>query len=72
MVLAGAVAGTVTAAATAVGAAGTLNGNLFLREPIRNYFSKKKQTNSTLLLVDLFLFVFWKKVKTTKRHFKIN
>ena len=28
MVLAGAVAGTVTAAATAVGAAGTLNGNL--------------------------------------------
>ena len=27
MVLAGAVAGTVTAAATAVGAAGTLNGN---------------------------------------------
>ena len=34
MVLAGAVAGTVTAAATAVGAAGTLNGNLFLPEPV--------------------------------------
>ena len=33
---------------------------------------KNEQTNSTLLLVDLFLFVFWKKVKTPKRHFEIN
>ena len=34
MVLAGAVAGTVTAAATAISAAGTLNGKLFLPEPV--------------------------------------
>ena len=36
MVLAGAVAGSITAAATAVGAAGTLNGNFgsFLPEPV--------------------------------------
>ena len=45
---------------------------------IRNYFfkprylPKNEQTNSTLLLVDLFSFVFWKKVKTPKRHFEIN
>ena len=34
MVLASAVTGTVTAAGTAVGAAGSLNGNLFLPEPV--------------------------------------
>ena len=28
--------------------------------------------NSFLLLCDVFLFVFWKKLKTPKRHFKIN
>ena len=45
---------------------------------IRNYFfkptilPKNEQTNSTLLLVDLFSFVFWKKVKTPKRYFEIN
>ena len=45
---------------------------------IRNDFFKPKflpkneQTNSTLLLVDLFSFIFWKKVKTPKRHFEIN
>ena len=45
---------------------------------IRNDFfkptilSKNDRTNSTLLLVDLFLFVFWKKVKTPKRHFEIS
>ena len=33
---------------------------------------KNEQTNWTLLRVDLFLFVFWKKVKTPKRHFEIN
>ena len=48
MVLAGAVAGTVTAAATAVGAAGTLNGNLFLREPIRYYFFKSTFFQQTI------------------------
>ena len=36
------------------------------------FLPKNEQTNLTFLLVDLFLFVFWKKVKTTKRHFKIN
>ena len=44
MVLAGAVAGTVTAAATAVGAAGTLNGNLFLPEPVLCIMIPKKRT----------------------------
>ena len=45
---------------------------------IRNEFSKptflpnNERTNSNLLLVDLLLFVFWKKVKTPKRHFEIN
>ena len=42
MVLAGAVAGTVTAAATAVGAAGTLNGNFFLPEPVLCIMIPKK------------------------------
>ena len=28
---------------------------------------KNEQTNSTLLLVDLFLFVFWKKVKSNNK-----
>ena len=36
------------------------------------FLPKNEQTNSTLLLVDLFSFVFWKKVKTPKRHFEIN
>jgi hypothetical protein len=45
---------------------------------IRNYFfkptflPKNERTNSILLLVDLFSFFFWKKVKTPKRHFEIN
>ena len=33
--------------------------------------SKNERTNSFLLLCDLFLFVFWKKLKTSKIHFKI-
>ena len=36
------------------------------------FLPKNEQTNSILLLVDLFLFIFWKKVKTPKRHFEIN
>ena len=36
------------------------------------FLPKNERTNSTLLLVDLFSFVFWKKVKTPKRHFEIN
>ena len=36
------------------------------------FLPKNEQTNSTLLLVDLFSFIFWKKVKTPKRHFEIN
>ena len=44
----------------------------------RNYFfkttfpPKNEQTNSILLLWDLFSFVFLRKLKTQKRHFKIN
>ena len=33
---------------------------------------KNGQTNSFLLLCDVFLFVFWKKVNTLNRHFEIN
>jgi hypothetical protein len=33
---------------------------------------KNEQTNSILLLRDLFSFVFWRKLKTPKRHFEIN
>ena len=36
------------------------------------FLPKNKWTNSTLLLVDLFSFIVWKKVKTPKRHFEIN
>ena len=36
------------------------------------FLQKNEQINLTLLLVNLFLFVFWKKVKTPKRHFEIN
>ena len=36
------------------------------------FLPKNKRTNSTLLPVDLFSFVIWKKVKTPKRHFEIN
>ena len=36
------------------------------------FLPKYERTNSTLLLVNLFSFVFWKKVKTPKRHFEIN
>ena len=36
------------------------------------FLSKNEQTSSPLLLVDLFSFVFWKKVKTPQRHFEIN
>mgnify|MGYP001448702005 CR=1 FL=1 len=36
------------------------------------FLPKNERTNSILLLVDLFSFVFWKKVKTPKRHFETN
>ena len=47
---------------------------VFLGSPI---FSKKRTNNSTLLLwyvpqVDLFLFVFWRKLTTPRNHFEIN
>ena len=35
------------------------------------FLPKNERMNSTLLLCDLFLFVFWKKLKTPKRHFEI-
>ena len=33
---------------------------------------KNEQMNLILLLRDLFSFVFWRKLKTPKRHFEIN
>ena len=36
------------------------------------FLPKNDQTNSTLLLVDLFSFLFWKRVKTSKRHLEID
>ena len=36
------------------------------------FLPKNERRNSTLLLVDLISFVFWKKVKTPKRLFEIN
>ena len=36
------------------------------------FLPKNVRTNSTLLLVNLFSFIFWKTVKTPKRHFEIN
>ena len=37
------------------------------------FLPKNEQTKSTLRLVDLFFFfIFWKKVKTPKRHFEID
>ena len=59
--------------------AGQRNVNNLLKiRQILNYFfkptflPKNERTNSSLLLVDFFSFVFWKKVKTPKRHFEIN
>ena len=36
------------------------------------FLPKNERTNSTLLLVNMFSFIIWKKVKTPKRHFEIN
>jgi hypothetical protein len=36
------------------------------------FLQKNEKTNWTLLFVHLFSFVFWKKVKTPKIHFKTN
>ena len=33
---------------------------------------KNERMNSFLLLCDVFSFIFWKKLKSTKRHFEIN
>ena len=37
----------------------------------REFFQKNERMNSFLLLCDVFSFVFWKKLKTPKRHFEI-
>ena len=37
----------------------------------RHFLPKNERNNSSLLLVDLFSFVFWEKVKKSKRHFEI-
>ena len=55
----------------------TENNYLKIRKN-RNYFfkptfpPKNEQKNSISLLWDLFSFVFWRKLMTPKRHFKIN
>ena len=36
------------------------------------FLPKNERTNLTLLLCDLFLFIFWKKLKIRKRHFEIS
>ena len=50
---------------------------LKVRQILNDFFKltflpKNERTNLTLLLFDLFSFVFWKKVKTPKRRFEIN
>ena len=50
-------------------AKGQTNSKWFFKP---TFLPKNERTNSILLLVDLFSFVFWKKVKTPKRHFEIN
>ena len=50
---------------------------LKVRQSLNDFFKptfppKNKQMNSILLLWDLFLFVFWKKLKTQKRRFESN
>ena len=35
------------------------------------FLQKNERTNSTLQLVDLFSFLFWKKVKSPEKHFEI-
>ena len=37
----------------------------------REFFQKNEWMNSFLLLCDVFSFIFWKKLKTPKRHFEI-
>ena len=57
-----------------------IKSELLKVRPSQNYFfksmflPKNKQTNLTLLpwYLNLFSFVFWKKLETTKRHFEIN
>ena len=36
------------------------------------FLPKTEQTNLTLLLINFFSFILWKKLKTLKRHFEIN
>ena len=40
----------------------------------REFFQKRNEFNFTTMIpqVDLFSFLFWKKLKTPKRHFEIN
>jgi hypothetical protein len=54
-----------------------INWPLKVRQIWNDFFKltilpKNERTNSTLLLVNLFSFVFWMKVKTPKIHFEIN
>ena len=48
---------------------GQTNSKWFFQADVSS--KKTKRTDSTLLLVNLFFFIFGKKVKTPKRHFEI-
>ena len=48
---------------------GQINSKWFLQA---NFSSKEWMNKFNFILVDLLLFVFWKKVKTPRRHFEIN
>ena len=52
----------------------TAKGQLIFRKQIvkPGILPKNEQMNSFLLLCEMFLFVFWKKLKTPKMHFEIN
>ena len=49
----------------------TPKGQLISKANCQAVNSSKKRTNSFLLLCDVFSFIFWKKLKTPKRHFEI-
>ena len=51
----------------------TYKGQLILKANSQAIILPKNEgINSFLLLCNMFLFIFWKKLKTHKRHFKIN
>ena len=50
-----------------------LKVNQFRKQIVKPWIlPKNERMNLPLLLWDVFLFIFWKKLKSTKRHFEIN